>query len=92
MLKKTFITLGLSIMAITTMQSGAIAGGGHGHSGYDALWWNGPAGYDHNILFTKNSRYRVHSRYKSCNSYEKKYISTGKKYWLRKYQICKADQ
>ena len=90
MLKKTIIVLGLSAISIAGMQTGANAGG-KGYSGYDGLWWNGPDGTDHNVLFKKSTNYKTYS-YKGCKFYKRKYIQSGKKSWLRKYEICKTDE
>ncbi len=90
MLKKSIIALVLSVITIASMQTSASAGG-KGYGGYDPLWWNGPEGTDHNVLFTKSTKYKTYS-VKSCSYYKGKYMSSGKKYWLRKYEICKVDE
>jgi len=90
MLKKTIIVLGFSAIAIASLQTSVMAGGS-GYHGYDPLYWNGPDGTDHNVLFTKTSKYKTYS-YKSCSYFKAKYISSGKKYWLRKYEVCRVDE
>jgi hypothetical protein len=95
MFKKAIIILGLGVITVTGMHTGALAGG-KGHYGYDALWWNGSTGHSYNGLFTKGHGKKAYKRktyiVKSCTSFKKRYLKTGKKYWLRKYQVCKADQ
>lgn len=93
MLKKSLIALGIAIIGIAGASSAALAGQGRA-SGYDPLWWNGPAGYDHTDLF-ENRGYRggygpSYSKRSGCQVYERNFLRTGKDYWLRKYEICKA--
>ena len=91
MLKKTFIILGISALALSAVSDDASARGRS--NGYEPLFWNGPPGWDYDVLFTKSNKYRTYSyTLKSCTLYKRKYLKTGKKSWLRKYRICKVDR
>lgn len=97
-MKKLIILLALGAVALTGLQSRAMAGL---NDGYDPMYWNGPAGSsDYNILFTGPEEtgllMRLLSSHKNratraCSSYSRKYLRTGRRRWLRKYKICLAD-
>lgn len=94
MLNKTIIALGLGLMAVGAMQAPAQAGGAI-RGGYDPLWWNGPAGYNYTDLFESKGYLSPsfgpsYSRRGGCAQYERNYLDTGKRIWLRKYELCRA--
>ena len=97
MQKKMTLLLALAVLTIAPL-GGAVASGSN--NGYEPLYWNGPDGSsDYNILFEGSpgpghlmrflSRRNPASR--ACSRYGKKYLRTGKRYWLRKYDQCLSD-
>ena len=96
MLKKTIIALVIGVLSSVAMAGSAVAGYG-GNSGYEPLYWNGPAGSgDYNILFQVGSRYsktrsrsRI-SRRRSCSRLLRSYRRSGSSYALRRYRSCRA--
>ncbi len=94
-MKKLFITL----MTLTTVSFGALspAVASGANLGYDPLYWNGPEGsIDYNILFEGSPRpgylmrflSRRHKTSRTCSRYSRKYLRTGRRSWLRKYEAC----
>ncbi|MCP4933133.1 MAG: hypothetical protein GY927_02775 [bacterium] len=94
-MKKTFIILmTLGTVSLTALSPAAA---GNGSFGYDPLYWNGPEGsIDYNILFEGSPRpgyltrllSRRHKVSRACTEYSRKYLRTGRRSWLRKYEAC----
>lgn len=94
MLKQSIIALSICAICVAGASTAAFAGKGGHKGGYDPLWWNGPAGYDHTDLFEKRG-YRggygpSYSKRGDCGYFERKYVRTGLKIWLRKFEVCVA--
>ncbi|MCF6200127.1 MAG: hypothetical protein L3J67_12185 [Hyphomicrobiaceae bacterium] len=98
MLKRTIIALAIGVLSSAALTGNAVAGYG-GSSGYEPLYWNGPAGSsDYNILFRAGSRYsktRSRSHYgissrRSCSRLLRSYRRSGSSYALRRYHRCRA--
>ena len=94
-MKKTFIIL----MTLGTVSLSALspAMASNSNYGYDPLYWNGPEGsIDYNILFEGSPRpgllmrilSRRHKANRACTKYSRKYLRTGRRSWLRKYETC----
>jgi len=94
-MKKLFIIL----MALGTVSLSALspAVAGSNLNGYDPMYWNGPEGYgDYNILFDGSPRQGILMRLlsrrnnvsRACTKYSRKYLRTGRRSWLRKYEAC----
>ncbi len=93
------IILSLALMALVLMPVGSAAAG-NVNNGYEPLYWNGPEGsIDYNILFEGSPgpghlmRFlsRRTSVNRACSKYSRKYLRTGRRNWLRKYDSCLAD-
>ncbi len=82
MIKNTMMALGVSAIALTAMQGAAEAGGKKHKRHFNHHW-------GHHDVYHGN--YYKHS-YRGCWRFKRKYHRTGKKYWLKRYYICRYDR
>ena len=69
MIKRNFIAaVAFAAIIVTSHHTSVIA---NDADGYMPLYWNGPAGYDHNVLFDKPNKY-LRYRKNRCNYFGRK--------------------
>ena len=79
-IRNTFMALGLSAIALTTMAVTADAGGGHKKHRHFGHHWG-----HHHV-------YHGGYKFRGCYRFKRKFYHTGKKYWLNRYYECKWDR
>ena len=80
-IRNTMMALGMSAIAMTTLAATADAGGGHKKHRHHGHHWG-----HHNVYHGDYYGYR------GCWKFKRKYNRTGRKYWLKRYYVCKFDR